>query len=181
MTMQTKRRVRTEERNPPGHKRRYWDPKDGLWTHPLGGNASMERFYIRVKGFMLVPPGELAIYAVTRKLESRNPDPRARAEEQANAFAGPFPIGEKTTTCNCLIWHGKNCTTWEQHYLKKDLVVHHMVKDEQEPSAIDLSQINVLELVELFKEKGYTLVKDDEGTPDGTDADLQKEPVGEHA
>ena len=121
--------VRVEQRAGP-NRRRYWDPSDGRWTHPLQDNASMERFYTRVKGFLLEPPGPLAIYVNPVLRDNRDPAPRIRAERIRRAYDGPFPTGLKDTACNC----GSNCDNWEQHYEKLGLEFDHWLADEVEDS-----------------------------------------------
>ena len=135
----TRPTVRTEEMITSGEKRRYWDPADGLWTHQLAGNASAERFYTRTKGFLLQPPGELAIYVNNELLDSKHPDMRQREIDKQKAYAGPYPVGEKKTICRCSQWFDKNCDTWDEHYGRLDLLVHHLVKDEMSDRATSMN------------------------------------------
>jgi hypothetical protein len=171
MVLQANRRqVRVAETEKSGNKRRYWDPADGMWTAPLAANASAERFYTRTKGFKLDPPGEpdeWAIYANTERLENHNPDPRAREALKANAFAGPFPMGAKTTVCRCEGWRGKNCKTWEDHYATAGLVVHHMHKDDAGDGS-PVGEINILDLVARLQAEGYKIEKDTDGDNDNS-------------
>ena len=167
----TRRGVRVEERV--GTKKRYWDPRDGTWTGPLGGSASEQLFYQR-KGYLQTPPGDLAIYANPALLESTNPDPAQRELEKASAFMGPFPTGEKTTLCRC----PSNCETWEAHYERKNLRVHHLVKDEMSAAAAAFSDDDIAALVERLADQGYRLVKEE---PDGDNDNSEEESGAERA
>ena len=167
--------IRTEEMITSGEKRRYWDPADGLWTHQLAGNASAERFYTRTKGFLLQPPGELAIYVNDNLLTSKHPDARQRDIDKQRAYAGPYPIGEKKTICRCSQWFDKNCDTWEEHYGRLGLFVHHMVKDEASDRAISMTEDDISAVVDRLASQGYKLVKEDDGNNDNSQKKQERE------
>jgi len=151
--------VRSEVRS--GTKRRYWNPADGHWTLPLASSASEERFYVRTKGYLLMPPGELAIYVSPRARDSQNPDPRERAREQAKALTPPLPTGEKTIPCPCGRQFGKVCATWEEHYKHKGWVVDHMLKDEVPDQGKTLTDGDIAAVVERLVSQGYKITKDE--------------------
>ena len=120
MTTQQRRRrqnVRVEDR---GGKVRYWDPKDGMWTRPLQGHPSMERYYA-LKGMVRRPPGKLAYYVNPAMTEFESPNLKEQAQVRAQGVAGPLPTGDKATTCRC----PQNCDSWEEHYQKRNLIFDH--------------------------------------------------------
>jgi hypothetical protein len=149
-----------------GEKRRYWRPKDGMWTHPLGSNASMERFYTRMKGFMTMPPGELAVYVNVANRDNLDPDPRTRAETRARAHTGPLPTGSKERfPC-----HGhEGCDTWEAHYSRLGMEVDYMLADEPSEAVRSLTDDDVIAVVERLEKEGFRLVKN------GNGADIQEQ------
>lgn len=142
-----------------GQKHRYWDPKDGQYTHPLAANPSAKIFYTEKKGFMMKPAGKLAWYVNLEAQNSQSPDPLERARRKAKAVAGPFPIGEKETICNCKESNGRaiNCATWEDHYRRYKLEFMRL-ENEPEP-ARELSSDDVASIVKSLATHGYEVIK----------------------
>ena len=172
MVSTQRRGVRFEERDP--NTRRYFDPKDGRWTHPLPSSPSQERFYTRTKGFLADPKavelryGRLAIYVNPKLRDSQNPDPLARAAEKTRAYDGPFPTLEKDAPCNQHM--GKNaCATWNDHYNKMGLVFDHWI-DEEKKAERNFTTNDIEAFIEVMDKQGYEVKKKEE---DKEDADKE--------
>lgn len=150
-------RVQVRETAERPTRTRYWDPRTGLWTGGLMNGASQERFYLRVKGYLLKPPGRLAIYRNPDALQDPD-DPQRRAR----AYTPPLPTGVKTTVCDCR----QNCASWEEHYKKRGLEMDHF-SDEERPDA-RLSSDDITQVIEELGARGYKLVQmeDEVGTDD---------------
>jgi hypothetical protein len=149
-----------------GDKRKYWRPQDGMWTHALGGNASMERFYTRAKGFMLTPPGELAMYVNTASRDNNNADPRTRTQIRAKSLLGPLPTGSKE---GFPCYGHEDCGAWEDHYSRLGMEVAYMLVDEPNEAVRSLTEDDVAAVVKGLEAKGFRLVKN------GNDPDLQEQ------
>jgi hypothetical protein len=140
-----------------GQKQRYWRPSDGMWTELLAGNASSERYYTRIKGFMMEPPGELAMYVNPETRDNRNADPRTRAEISAKSRMGPLPTGAKGS----YLCHGhEGCGTWETHYGRLGMEIDYMMKDAPAQTVRNLTDDDVTAVIKRLESQGLRLVKD---------------------
>jgi len=172
MVSTQRRGVRFEERDP--NTRRYFDPKDGRWTHPLPSSPSQERFYTRSKGFLADAKavqqryGKLAIYANPKLKDSKNPDPFTQAADKARALDGPFPTGERDSECNS---HrgSEACKTWNDHYNKMGLVFDHWI-DEEKKVDRNFTTDDIEAFIEVMNKQGYEVKKKEE---DKEDADKE--------
>jgi hypothetical protein len=149
-------RIQLREMGDSPSRTRYWDPRSGTWTGGLPNGASQERFFLVEKGFMLRPPGRLAIYRNPLLVASRN------AKDRKRAMTLPCPTGLKTTVCDCL----ENCNSWEEHYGKRGLEIDHF-EDEEKPKG-RLSTEDISEVVAELEARGLKLVQAEEevGTDD---------------
>lgn len=136
-----------------GQKYRYWDPRDGQYTHPLAANPSAKIFYTERKGFLMKPPGRLAWYVNPKKQDSHHPDPVEREREKSIAVVGPFPTGEKLTICRC----AQNCKNWPEHYKKQDLEFLRFEDEPEDPK--ELSDMEVDSILKSLERRGYRMEK----------------------
>jgi hypothetical protein len=144
-----------------GQKQRYWRPRDGMWTSLLPGNASSERYYTRVKGFMTTPPGELAMYVNPKTRDNSNANPRLRARISANSRIGPLPTGAKG---DYPCYDHEECGTWEAHYGRLGMEIDYMMKDAPAESVRNLTEDDVTAVIKRLESQGLKLVKDGDNT-----------------
>lgn len=94
----------------PGSRRRYWLPRTGKYAIFMAG-ASLERYYMRVKGFQMEPPARETWWWYYNPAMLYSVSPNA-VMDRAQAIDGPFPTGPIQSQFRLT----KTDDTWEEFY-----------------------------------------------------------------